>query len=143
MVFNTVMNTLVDTIGEKLDMGYTFTNSSHRVNLLQYADDTCIVAESPAACQYLLSMMEQWLNWSGMNAKITKYRSRAPQGSWLTPALSYLPNRSHSLGVKPLNSSVLKFKFRRMLPAPKKELKIAFWPCLKQWIGLAYLDTKS
>ena len=54
VIFNTVMNTLVETIATRSDLGYQFSRSSRRVNILQYADDTCLVANSPAACQYLL-----------------------------------------------------------------------------------------
>ena len=44
----------------------------HRINLLQYADDTCVIADSPAACQQQLNQVDQWLGWSGMKAKVTK-----------------------------------------------------------------------
>ena len=50
VIFNTVMNTLVGTIATRSDLGYQFSRSSRRVNILQYADDTCLVANSPAAC---------------------------------------------------------------------------------------------
>ena len=47
-IFNTVMNTLVDTISLRIDLGYQFSGSQRRVNILQYADDTCLLADSPA-----------------------------------------------------------------------------------------------
>ena len=53
VIFNTVINTLVDTLNLKKDLGYSL-SPSHQVNLLQYADDTCIIASSPAAAQSLL-----------------------------------------------------------------------------------------
>ena len=50
VIFSTVMNTLLDTVSLRSDLGYHFSNSSRRVNILQYADDTCLVADSPASC---------------------------------------------------------------------------------------------
>ena len=57
VILNTVMNTLIDTISTRIDLGYKFFNSSRKVTILQYADDTCLVANSPASCQHLLSMV--------------------------------------------------------------------------------------
>ena len=61
VIFNTVMNTLIDTLQTCMDLGYTITGSRHQVNLLQYADDTCLLANSPASCQHLLNMVDNWL----------------------------------------------------------------------------------
>ena len=69
VIFNTVMNTLLDTISRRIDLGNQFSNSRRQVNILQYADDTCLVASSPAACQHLLNITSDWLQWSGMEAK--------------------------------------------------------------------------
>ena len=81
VIFNTVMNTLVDTISTRIDLGYQFSSSSRKVNILQYADDTCLVANSPASCQYLLSRVSQWLGWSGMAAKVPKCQCMSLQSS--------------------------------------------------------------
>ena len=81
VVFNTVINTMVDTIHQRLDLGYTITNTSHTINLLQYADDACIIAKDPASCQHLLKTVEQWLQWTGMRAKVPKCHSFAIQSS--------------------------------------------------------------
>ena len=81
VIFNTVMNTLVDTLQTRLDLGYTISGSTHQINLLQYADDTCLLANSPASCQYLLNIVDEWLQWSGMQAKVPKCHSMALQGS--------------------------------------------------------------
>ena len=70
VIFNTVINTMVDTLQTRPDLGFLFPNSHHQVNLLQYADDTCIMANSPAAGQHLLDMVDSWLQWSGMRAKV-------------------------------------------------------------------------
>ena len=78
VIFNTVMNMLIDTLQTHMDLGYTITGSRHQVNLLQYTDDTCLLANSPASCQHLLSMVYNWLQWSGMKAKC---HSMALQGS--------------------------------------------------------------
>ena len=81
VVFNTVINTMVDTIHQRLDLGYTITNTSHTINLLQYADDACLIAKDPASCQHLLQTVEQWLQWTGMRAKVPKCHSLAIQSS--------------------------------------------------------------
>ena len=81
VIFNTVINTLVDTLQSRIDLGYTLSKSTCKVNLLQYADDTCLLADSPAACQHLLEIVEQWLQWSGMRANVCKCHSLALQGS--------------------------------------------------------------
>ena len=59
VVFNTVINSLVDTLQTRDDLGYTLSDTQDRINLLQYADDTCIVADGPATCQHLLTMVER------------------------------------------------------------------------------------
>ena len=81
VIFNTVMNTLVDTISTTVDIGYQFSGSLRRVNIMQYADDTCLVANSPASCQYLLSKVGDWLDWTGMSAKVPKYQCISLEGS--------------------------------------------------------------
>ena len=81
VIFNTVMNTLLDTVSLRLDLGYQFSNSNRHVNILQYADDTCLVADSPASGQFLLKIVSDWLQWSGMVAKIPKCQCLALQAS--------------------------------------------------------------
>ena len=73
VIFNTVINTLIDTVSLRADLGYQFSNSSRRLNILQYADDT-----------YLLSMVSDWLQWSGMTAKVPKSKCVALLGRWWT-----------------------------------------------------------
>ena len=55
--------------------------SLRRVNILQYADDICLVANSPSACQYLLSKVGDWLVWTGMAAKVPKCQCLSLEGS--------------------------------------------------------------
>ena len=62
VIFNTVMNTLVDTISRRIDLGYQFSGSQRRVNILQYVDNMCLVTTSPSSCQ------AEWPEWSGMAA---------------------------------------------------------------------------
>ena len=81
VVFNTVINSLVDTLQMQNDLGYTLSDTQDRINLLQYADDTCIVADGSATCQHLLTMVERWLAWSVMKAKVPKCFSLDLQGS--------------------------------------------------------------
>ena len=42
VIFNTVMNSLLDTVSLRSYLGYRFSNSRRQVNILQYADDTCL-----------------------------------------------------------------------------------------------------
>ena len=60
---------------------FPFPQLSPPGQLLQYADDTCITANSPAADQHLLDMVDRWLQWSGMRAKVPKCHCLALQGS--------------------------------------------------------------
>ena len=48
VIFNTVMNMLLDTISLRSDLGYQFSNSCRQVNTLQFADDTCLVGNADA-----------------------------------------------------------------------------------------------
>ena len=67
LIFNTVMNTYIDTIANSFqDYGYQISLSDHKINLLQYADDTSLLADGPSSCHQLLKATEQWLSWSGM-----------------------------------------------------------------------------
>ena len=77
VIFNTVINTMVDT---RLDLGYHY-STSQTVNLLQYADDACLIADSPSSCQQLLHVVDGWLQWSGMKVKVPKCHSLAIEAS--------------------------------------------------------------
>ena len=73
IIFNTVMNTLVDSITQRCThLGYSLNSVSGRINLLQYADDTSLIGDGPSSCQHLLSLTESWLSWSGMRANVPK-----------------------------------------------------------------------
>ena len=73
------MNTLMDTIATRSDLGYQFSRSSRRVNILQYVGD--VVTNSPAAYQYLLLRVSDWLGWSGMAAKVPMCQCMSLQAS--------------------------------------------------------------
>ena len=75
------MTTLTDTLRVHLHRGYTLSGSSVTTNVLLYADDACLVADGAASCQLLLSLVESWLQWSGMIAKIPKCFCLAIQAS--------------------------------------------------------------
>ena len=83
VIFNTVINTMVHTLQTRPDLVFLFPNSRYQVNLLQieYADDTCITTNSPAAGQHLLDMVDRLLQWSGMRAKVPNSHCLALQGS--------------------------------------------------------------
>ena len=91
VIFNTVVNTMLDTLKTRTDLGYSFSPSQKSVNLLQYADDICLIGDSPASCQHLVNIMATWLSWSGMKAKISKCASlglQASTGKKIDPVLS-------------------------------------------------------
>ena len=77
VIFNTVINTLVDTLKTRRELGYTLSGTKYQINLLQYADDSCIVGDSPASVQHLLHTTDRWLTWAGMRAKPSKCFSLA------------------------------------------------------------------
>ena len=91
VIFLTVMNTLSDTLKTRGDLGYTIPSSTTPTNHLLYADNICIISNSPAGCQHLLSMVERWLQWSLLKAKVPKCRTmcfQASTGRKIDPGLS-------------------------------------------------------
>ena len=64
VIFLTVMATLSDTLSTRYDLGVVIPKLKLSVNHLLYADDTCIVSSSPAGCQHLLDIVQQWLVWA-------------------------------------------------------------------------------
>ena len=81
VIFLTVMNTLSDSLHSRADLGYTLPSSSIRVNHLLYADDACVVSSTPAGCQRLLDLVQRWLEWAKLKAKVPKCHSMAIQAS--------------------------------------------------------------
>ena len=77
VIFNSVMSTPGESLKQYQQLGYSFTNSSRSLTTLQYADDTCLVADGPSSCQTLLEHMQRWLEWTGMKAKVPKCHSLA------------------------------------------------------------------
>ena len=71
------MATLADSMKSVQSLGYTFSHSPRSMNVLQYADDTCLVANGPASCQAMIQKVEAWLDWTGMKAKVPKCFSLA------------------------------------------------------------------
>ena len=76
-IFNTMTATLADSLKGDQPLGYTFSNRPRCMNILQYADDTCLVAKGLASCQQMLKKVERWLTWTGMKAKVPKCFSLA------------------------------------------------------------------
>jgi hypothetical protein len=67
------MNTLVDTITKNHSaLGYKLDASPRRSNLLQYADDTSLLADGPSSCQTLPTVTKAWLAWTGMKPNVSK-----------------------------------------------------------------------
>lgn len=78
VIFLTVMNTLAESLKPQEEYGFTLQNSSHSINHLLYADDTCIIGHSPAACQQLLDTVDTWLQWSKFQAKVSPWVYKPP-----------------------------------------------------------------
>ena len=90
-IFLTVINTLSNTFCTRRDLGFTLPSSSVTINHLLYADDACVVSSSPAGCQHLINLVQQWLEWAQLKAKVPKCRSMSIQasiGKRLNPHLS-------------------------------------------------------
>lgn len=86
-----LMNTLSDTLRTREDLGFCLPSSSISTNQLLYADDTCMIGNTLAACQHLLDMVQQWLEWSKLRVKVPKCRSlgiQASTGRRVDPGLS-------------------------------------------------------
>ena len=81
IIFNSVMSTLGESLKQYRQLGYSFSNSSRSITTLQYADDTCLVADGPSSCQELLNHVDRWLLWSGMREKVPKCYSLTLQAS--------------------------------------------------------------
>lgn len=91
VIFLTVMSTLSDSLRARSDLGYTLPLSSISTNHLLYADDACIISNSPAGCQHLLNMVQRWLEWAQLKVKVPKCRSlviRASTGKRVDAELS-------------------------------------------------------
>ena len=85
------MCTLNDALKPLSHLGYKFSSTKHSIHLLQYADDTCLVADGPSSCRELLKQVERWLQWSGMKAKVPKCHSlgiRSSTGRPFDPCLT-------------------------------------------------------
>ena len=107
VIFNMVMCTLVEALHPLRHLGYSFSQSKCSIHLLQYADDTCLVADGPASCQQLIERVEEWLSWSDMKAKPAKCHSleiRPSTGTSFDPALSIT-----SLPIPFINKNHIKF----------------------------------
>ena len=80
---------MVDTLQTQTDLGYQIADSQAPVSLLQYADDACLIRNSPVSCQHLINNYNGCLG-SGMKAKIPKCASfglQASSGRMIDPAL--------------------------------------------------------
>ena len=110
VIFNTVMIIFANTLKEDQNLGYIFTQSYHSVNVLEYADNTCLIANSPGSCQHLLAKVKKWLQWSGIRVKVTKCHNLAIQAGISLNRRSVV-GRHVSLSSRP-PSSILQFNER-------------------------------
>ena len=56
VIFNSVMRTLGESLKQYKQFGYYFTNNSRSLTTLQYADDTCLVADTAGSCRSLVDL---------------------------------------------------------------------------------------
>ena len=107
VIFLTVINTLSDSLCTRRDLGFTLSRSSTTINHLLYADDACIISNTPAGCQHLLNMVQRWLEWALLKAKVPKCRSmviQASSGKRVCPTLSISGER-----IPPAEEETFKF----------------------------------
>ena len=107
VIFLTVINTLSDSLCTRRDLGFTLSRSSTIINHLLYADDACIISNTPAGCQHLLNMVQRWLEWALLKAKVPKCRSmviQASSGKRVCPTLSISGER-----IPPAEEETFKF----------------------------------
>ena len=57
-----------ESLKQSQELGYSFSNSCISIITLQYADDSCLVADDPSSCQELVNHVDHWLLWSGKRA---------------------------------------------------------------------------
>ena len=107
IIFNLVINLFVEFITEHYhQLGYHFAGSHHILSLLQYADDSCMVANSEENCQLMCNATEKWLCWANMSAKVSKCRILALRRGKLVPSPSISLNGSV---IPPVESNSIKF----------------------------------
>ena len=58
VIFNSVMSALGESLKQFQQLGFSFSNSSRSLSTLQYADDTCLVADGPSSCLKLLQHVD-------------------------------------------------------------------------------------
>ena len=122
VIFNTIMCTLIDALKPLQHLGYNISGTKHSVHLLQYADDTCLVANGPSSCQELLNQVERWLQWSGMKAKVPKCHSlgvRSSTGRPFDPSLTL-----NNLPIPFIGNTPIKFLgYRIQVPMDHSEVR--------------------
>ena len=99
------MSTLGESIKPFHRLGYNLSNSTRSISTLQYADDTCLVADGPSSCQELLNHMDHWMRWSGMKAKVPKCHSlalKATSGQPYNPKLTLQGDAVPFIGSNPV-----------------------------------------
>ena len=74
-IFNTVMNTLIDTLKTRSELGFNLPKSSHKLNLLQFAND------SMPYCQRLFSMPKS-PKCGGEMAPVGRYETQSSKQSF-------------------------------------------------------------
>ena len=75
-IFNTTINLLLDHIQTVCPVaGYCLSSSVREFSILQYTDDTCLIAKNSKKCQQMLHATEVWLDWAGMKPTVSKCRA--------------------------------------------------------------------
>ena len=122
VIFNTIMCILIDALKPLKHLGYNLSGSKHNVHFLQYANDTCLVANGLFAYQELLNQVDVWLQWNGMKAKVPKCFAlgiRSSTGKPCDPGLTL-----YNQGVPFIGSRSIKFLgYRIQIPMDRLEVK--------------------
>ena len=77
IIFNMVINLYVDVITQPShrSLAYEFSYANCSILLTQFADDTCLLANSVVSCQYLCRISDKFFQWAQMRVNVTKCRS--------------------------------------------------------------------
>ena len=117
-IFNTIINLLLDHIHHACpNAGYHFSSTTRELSTLQYADDTCLIANSVKKCQMMLHATELWLTWAKMKPKVPKCRALALKSRTASDSRFFNPQLYIFAQMRYHSSAVIPF---------------LFWACLSQ-----------
>ena len=105
-IFNTITCLLGDALSSMSmsTVGYQISSTKETVDVLLFAEDAVLISNSLKNSQRQCNMVETFLQWTGMQAKVVKYRSLAfrsrPRSMFFDPNLQIcgetIPFAGHS-----------------------------------------------